>query len=157
MNMKNKSHLTAIKRKKLSDPMKFLWDNMVIKSGMLDYGCGRGDDAATLSSLCKNEFICHKYDPHYSPTVPTGKFDVITCHFVLNVVGEKEGKTILKNIQKLLTPNGSAYITVRRDVKKEGYTSKGTYQRNVILDLPWLYEKKGRYCIYRMLSDSTIK
>jgi hypothetical protein len=140
----DKSHLTAIRRNKLSAPTKWLLDNKYLSAGMLDYGCGRGDDADHLP------FICWRYDPHFYPDEYDCQFDVITCHFVLNVVELKDQNDILRKIQILLSPTGNAYITVRRDVKKTGYTSKGTYQRNVILHLPVVYEKKGGFCIYNL-------
>jgi hypothetical protein len=37
---------------------------------------------------------------------------------------------------------------VRRDVRREGFTDSGTYQRNVTLSLPILTERKGAFCIY---------
>jgi hypothetical protein len=46
-------------------------------------------------------------------------------------------------------PDGVAYITVRRNLKKDGFTSKGTYQRIVRLNLP-IVEENSDYCIYRM-------
>ena len=107
----------------------------------LDYGCGRGFDA--------DFFHMDRYDPHYSPRKPTKKYDTISCNYVLNVVSQFDGDNILEEIKGLLQPSGFAYITVRRDIKKEGFTSKGTYQRNVILDLPILKETKT-YCIYEM-------
>ena len=65
--------------------------------------------------------------------------------------------TYLKNhgfineIQNLLSENGVAYISVRRDLpNQELYTKKGTYQRMVYLDHPIVYELKSRYCIYRL-------
>ena len=49
------SHKTAIKRNKLSAPMRYLSENNLLKGDLLDYGCGRGDDADLLSM--------DKYDP----------------------------------------------------------------------------------------------
>jgi hypothetical protein len=48
-----------------------------------------------------------------------------------------------------LSEKGKAYLTVRRDVKQDGATSRG-YQRNVLLDLPIVKEKKNNYCIYKL-------
>lgn len=106
----------------------------------LDYGCGKGTDADT--------FKMDKYDKYFEPKKIKKKYSTITCNYVLNVITEKEGIEVMKDIQSHLRVNGTAYITVRRDIKKEGLTSKNTYQRNVILDLPILTEKKGNYCIY---------
>ena len=134
-----KSHLTAITRRKLSVPMRSItkW----LTHPCLDYGCGKGFDADTLH--------LDKYDPHYFPTRPTKKYDNITCNYVLNVVLPEEEKNVLTDIDSLLTDDGLAFITVRRDVKTDGFTRKGTYQRNVELPLR-IYKQTKTYCIYTM-------
>lgn len=114
---------------------------------ILDYGCGRGFDA--------KQFSMDKYDPYFFPDKPKKMYDLIVCHFVLNVVEEQEAKEILLDIKSMLVLGGCAYITVRRDVKKEGYTSKGTYQRNVVLNLPVLHQT-ANYCIYLLDRESSI-
>jgi len=137
----NNSAKTAIKRKTLSAPSRELVKANVLQGKILDFGCGRGDDAKRLKVA--------KYDPNHSPEMPKGKYDTIYCHYVLNVLDtKKERVEVVETIKKKLKKKGTAYITVRRDIKKEGVTSKGTYQENIILDLPILKEKKGGYCIY---------
>jgi hypothetical protein len=138
----DQSYKTAIVRSNLSSPMKVLEDRGLLAPPILDYGCGRGFDADYLE--------IEKYDPHYFPAFPARTFDTITCNYVLNVLQKGCENSILGSIKSLLKPGGIAYITVRRDIKQEGFTNKGTFQRNVILDLPVEYEKKGAYCIYRM-------
>jgi SAM-dependent methyltransferase len=107
---------------------------------VLDFGCGKEFDA--------NELGAEKYDPYFQPVMPEGWFDTIFCHYVLNVVKPLTEQVILRDIADKLNPHGKAYITVRRDIKTEGVTSKGTFQRNVTLDLPVLCEYKNRFCIY---------
>lgn len=140
--MIDKSHLTAMRRNKLSAPVSYLLQNNLIKGLHLDYGCGRGWDADKLHAV--------KYDPFYfnHDYIFKGKYDTITCVFVLNAVVQEVGQEILNKIKSILTPEGRAYIVVRRDVEKDGLTKKGTYQRNVILDLPKVYELNKRFCIY---------
>jgi hypothetical protein len=149
--MNDKSHLTAISRKTLSSPVAFLaYDLGVIpacdegKNG-LDFGCGKGQDASFLAF--------DKYDPHFFPNLPDKKYDLILCNYVLNVVGESEGQEIINQIKSFLKPTGTAFLTVRRDVKTDGFTKKGTYQRNVILDLPVVRENT-KYCIYKLSKTS---
>lgn len=138
-----KAHLTAIKRNKISAPMTYLATNGFFNSYLcLDYGCGRGFDA--------DAFGFEKYDPHYFPQRPTKSYDIITCNYVLNVVEETEADKIIADIRSLLNTGGVAYVTVRRDVKKDGLTSRGTFQRNVVLSLPTVAEKKGQFCIYKL-------
>jgi len=136
----NTSWKTAIKRKSLSRPMKFLADNKLLVGKILDYGCGQGEDAKILKT--------ESYDPHWNPTVPEEKFDTITCLFVLNVVSEVVQATILKKIKRLLTPNGKAYIAVRRDIKKD-YSVRDYKQRLVYLSLESI-EKNRDYEIYKL-------
>lgn len=143
--MNNKSHLTAITRKNPSRPMKVLDKEGLLKGKMLDFGCGKGFDA--------DYFKMDKYDPHHfnSYDILTGvtaqDYDVITCNYVLNVLSIDQENTAINQIKDLLKTGGVAYITVRRDIIKEGFTKKGTYQRNVTLHLPILKETKG-FCIY---------
>ena len=72
------SHKTAITRTKMSAPVKFLKGQGLLQGRTLDYGCGKGFDADVLQ--------CSKYDPHFSPELPKGKFDTIICNYVLNVI-----------------------------------------------------------------------
>ena len=145
------SYRTAISRRSLSAPTKWLLDHDLIKGKVLDFGCGRGGDADRLRF--DHGFECGQYDPHYSPFYPLdGQYDTIICNYVLNTVPEQEATCILAKINHLYHfVGGVAYITVRRDIKKPGYTKIGTYQRNVKLDLPIVHENKD-FCIYRMTS-----
>jgi len=128
-------HLTAIARTGLSAPARWLDENDLLHGRVLDYGCGRGADATLLG--------IEGYDPHFYSTFPVGKFDVIMCNYVLNVVSPRMGFGILEVIEGLLRPNGSAYVSVRRDI---GETDS---QRNVTLPLPVLVENAG-FCIYEL-------
>lgn len=135
------SHKTAITRNKPSVPTRYLTEKGLLTGEVLDYGCGKGKDAESYGFS--------KYDPYYAPEMPTGKFDNIVCNYVLNVIDESEAAQVLANIKSLLKVGGVAYITVRRDIKKEGVTSRGTYQRTVHLDLP-IVKETSSYCIYKL-------
>ena len=139
----NASAKTAIKRTTVSAPMKFLVERGYFQSPAkrLDYGCGHGFDAEFLGM--------DKYDLNHFPEYPTGTYDLITCNYVLNVIQDKaERERVIKNIKVLLEDDGVGLISVRRDITTEGTTKTGTYQENVELKLPLIYEKKGRYAIY---------
>lgn len=141
MDMQNdKAHLTAIGRSRLSVPARVLSEKGLIKGRVLDYGCGRGGDADRLG--------CERYDPHYFPNKPEGRFDTILCTYVLNVVDSLEAAHVLQDIRALLKTSGMAFVAVRRDVE-DGFTSKGTYQRNVVMHLPEVASNSS-YCIYEM-------
>jgi len=140
----NKSHLTARTREKPSVPIRILDKKDLLIGNLLDYGCGKGFDA--------KHFNMDKYDPHYAPQKPTGKYNTITCIYVLNVIEDKrERLEVIEKIKNLLDEGGKAYISVRRDIVKnngkEGKTSKGTYQKNITLSLP-VFKKTSTYCTY---------
>lgn len=131
--MNDLSHKTAITRSKISVPMRKLIENDLLtpEQTILDYGCGKGSDA---QFLLEKGFDMSGYDPYFFPRTEVLKdefFDVVTCNYVLNVIKlDSIEEELLQNIKRVLKPGGIAYITVRRDVKQDGYTSKGTYQRD---------------------------
>jgi hypothetical protein len=140
------SYKTAITRTKPSAPMTYLASHGLLMGDVLDYGCGKGFDA--------EQYLADKYDPYYYPTMPKKLYKTITCNYVLNTISREQGFDVLNIIQCLLTNGGTAYITVRRDVKQPTTTSKGTYQWPVYLALPIVKETKS-YCIYKLTSDYT--
>lgn len=123
-----KAHLTAISRKTLSAPMRWLNSLALIPTGSksLDYGCGRGFDADQLGMA--------KFDPHYFPETPTDNNDVVTCNYVLNVIPEADERGRVLDTLQLLARNkgGTVYVSVRNDKKAlKGWTSKGTWQGDI--------------------------
>lgn len=87
----------------------------------LDYGGGRFDNATT--ALAERGVTNLIYDPfnrtkeHNDAVIRAvrdeGGADTITCSNVLNVIAEQEVRlSVIKNIKKLLKPNGVAYFTV---------------------------------------------
>lgn len=143
--LENLSHMTAMSRTGLSAPARYLLEKGLLRGRVLDHGCGKGD-------ICRFTDIPHaeQYDPHWHPQRPQGKFDTIYSGFVINAVPENVVSHILADIKSFLAPGGTAYIAVRRDVKQEGFTSKGTEQYNRELQLPVLINVPGRYIIYVM-------
>mgnify|MGYP003503236402 FL=1 len=143
---------TAISRQKMSRPMKKLlesgkFDNVRV----LDYGCGKGFDVEYLNSM---GFDIKGYEPFASDKylqLPSGKFDIVTSNYVLNVVeNPQERKELIEKMKKM--SNGEVYITVRADKKSinsttwksynDGYlTPKGTFQK--IYDEKSLKEEFG--------------
>jgi 2-polyprenyl-3-methyl-5-hydroxy-6-metoxy-1,4-benzoquinol methylase len=130
---------TAVARNKPSRVMRFLDSKSLLVGEVLDFGCGRGFDV--------KHYHIDGYDPNWGPVeFPTKKYDTITCNWVLNVVSPKEQDLIIDQIKGLLKPEGTAYLTVRREIK-EDYVVKDYVQRLVYLDLPTLV-KNSDYQIY---------
>ncbi len=119
---------TAMKRNKLSLPMEYLDRSGLIYGRSLDYGAGYGYDADVLGM--------DRFDPETFPSQVCGKYDTITCIYVLNTLGEAvERRKVLESIQALLNDNGVAYIAVRRD--KRELTGK----------TQWYITSLGMYCL----------
>ena len=141
--MADLSHRTAIKRRSPSLPLQWLVRKGLVSQFHLDYGCGRGDDADYLG--------CDRYDPHYFPDKPKGKYLSITCIYVLNVIEDKGERTrVIAKVSDLLLSGGKAYFAVRRDIKKDGKTSRGTYQCNVKLSKLKLLQETAKFAIYEL-------
>lgn len=148
----NKAHLTALPRKKLSAPMKWMdaegFFDGVPRHKCLDYGCGKGFDADALGF--------QKYDPFFfrCDDFYEGEFDVITCNFVLNVIpDEDERRVVLENILNWLAPSMSAFISIRSDKKDlKGITKRGTYQGYHPPALPMIHKGSG-FEIYQLKKD----
>jgi ATP adenylyltransferase len=141
------SYNTAISRSAPSAPTRWLENNGMIKGSVLDYGCGKGADARYL---LKSGYSIDSYDPYWKPDLPIGNvYDTIYCNYVLNVLKKEDEQFVLDSIISLLSDDGKAYIAVRRDLKKDGKTSRG-FQRRVFLNLPVLTNKPGAFTIYGM-------
>lgn len=122
--------------------MRKLRDKGLLLGRVLDYGCGRGQDA--------NRLGIDRYDPYYFPDLPTGPYDTITCNYVLNVIEDpKDRAEVVRMINLLLAPGGVAYLTVRRDVKGEVATSRGTWQSgNIVVKEGQSIWRNGRFETY---------
>jgi len=137
------AYRTAITRRALSKPARWLDSNDLLVGRVLDYGCGRGGDTERLG--------CEGYDPHYRPDCPAGPFETVMCNFVLNVIEDYAiRRTILRDIADLLTETGYAFIAVRANKKDlKGLTRIGTWQGLITLDLPIVF-KDSDTVVYAM-------
>jgi ATP adenylyltransferase len=143
----NNSHKTAISRNTLSVPMVYLAKQELLKGNVLDYGCGKGQDAAELDIAA--------YDKYHAPNgadLSSGQYDTITCNYVLNVIPDDiERLDVIEDIKRLLTPEGVAYISVRADMESlKGWTKRETYQTYIEIDYPVQSKKSGSYVMYRI-------
>ncbi|NBO57084.1 MAG: DNA phosphorothioation-associated putative methyltransferase, partial [Actinobacteria bacterium] len=93
-------HKTAIPREGISRPIRHAVLRGLLTSGMsvLDYGSGRGDDAARLRRAC---LTVQAYDPHFAPGTPRPA-DFVNLGFVLNVIEDPdERRRVLHHAWKL--------------------------------------------------------
>lgn len=157
---KEKAKETAISRSSLSAPIKYLIQKNAFSSlpsgaRVLDYGSGKGTDSQALRDMFPHLEIV-AYDPNHGPTEqPKGKFDIIVCNYVLNVVSDKKIRTdIINHIYALLKNNGKAFVSVRADVEAlKGMTSKGTWQGFIKLKFP-VKHKTGNFIMYELTMDN---
>jgi len=153
MTIVNNAHKTAIYRKRISAPVSFLIrSGKFVKSdcfNILDFGCGHGKDVEVLNS---NGYFATGFDPHWNNNNKDClniKYDAILCTYVFNVLDVEKQKKLMAKIKNLTKPNGVAYITVRRDIKKDTITKKGTEQFVVNLPLK-IIKKTNSYCVYEL-------
>jgi 2-polyprenyl-3-methyl-5-hydroxy-6-metoxy-1,4-benzoquinol methylase len=123
--------------------------NLIIGS-VLDYGCGRGDDARALASA---GFSVESFDPYWKPHFDTEKkYDTIYCNYVLNVLKEEDRNIVIEDVLSRLKLGGFSYFSVRRDSFAEGWSSRG-YQSWVSLGFEPAFEKRGAFAIYKVGLD----
>ena len=133
--MRAKTHLTAIPRKALPVPTRWLLGSGYWYAGqVLDYGCGK------CHAVNNEHFDADGYDPHFMPNgIPEGKkYATILCIYVLcTIPSARKRQQILRHIRSLLIKDGRAFIAVRADRPRRGwgFNKRGTYQGK-ITDIP---------------------
>lgn len=109
---------------------------------VLDYGCGKGIDIPYYRSV---GFYSVGYDP-YPPfgfsEKPKGKFDLVVCAFVLNVLpSETKRIDVIKSASEFLVPEGLMILVTRspsaiaKEVKNWGWKKHS--------DGYWSSERRG--------------
>ena len=149
--MQDLSYRTAIKRKTISRPLKYLISQGKIGKNdrILDYGCGRGDDIVWLR---KNGYQAFGFDPYWKKNLTNlnESYDVVLCTYVLNVVNKTTRQSIIKRLKDLTNSHGTVYITVRRDLLKDhAISQRGTHQYKIKLPFE-IMKKTSSYCIYKI-------
>ena len=143
------SYNTAITRSKPSLPLRSIMPSLKENSKVLDYGGGKGMDSKHLSSY---GFESDCYDPYWNPidlTKKEGYYDYVLCTYVLNVLPIEQQELVIDTALKYLKPDGILFVSVRRDIKSDSFTSRG-YQRVVSLDREILTQKSGSFCTYKI-------
>ncbi|MBT5819452.1 MAG: DNA phosphorothioation-associated putative methyltransferase [Proteobacteria bacterium] len=130
-------HRTAISRQGLSAPLQALVRNglLIEDASVFDFGCGQGDDLATLRSAGIN---ASGWDPHFFPDAELKQADIVNLGFVLNVIESAEERVeavrkAFSLVNQLLTvavmlPTQGRTESLRPH--NDGYlTSRGTFQK----------------------------
>jgi len=108
---------TAIKRRTFSSPVKWVYRNWFgsnIKLSILDFGCGKGDDARLLKDYGYSK--TEGYDP-FNPEfdkLPNHLFDWVFLTYVLNVLPTyEERQEVCRKASSFVKKEGHLVITVR--------------------------------------------
>jgi len=156
------SHLTAITRKVLPVPVRWLLQQgNAIQGHVLDYGCGKCAEInnRTIAQLHCVESMTN-YDPYHAPIdLPIkAEFDTILCTYVLCAIPESEENQILRLLRHHLSPDGMAFISVRNDKPKQGHgiSSRGTLQRWVELPSLRLLHKTSQFRTFLLTKNSVL-
>lgn len=82
-------HLTALSRWSLSAPVQLLLRHALLSPDkeMFDYGCGKGDDIATLNA---QGYSARGWDPFYAADNAITRASVVNLGFVLNVIEDQD-------------------------------------------------------------------
>ena len=90
--MEVQRHRTAIKRYKLSKPVKLLIQENVLGSydTFFDFGCGHGQDIDLLS---RRGYQASGFDPHFLPDNQLISSDIVNLGYVLNVIEKPRERT----------------------------------------------------------------
>jgi hypothetical protein len=140
MRYSTSSKKTAIKRNLPSAPLKAIIKSRTAKGDLnpdtdytfIDHGCGHGSDVNHLIGL---GFTVQGYDPNHQSGLSCGDIsnpDYITSTYVMNVIhGNGLEQDWLEDIISRMGYYSICFITVRTDIKQDGFTSRGTFQKTV--------------------------
>ena len=99
---------------------------------VVDYGCGHGIDVEELKKLYPDSEVLG-YDKYIAPwnlIELSGKFDLIFCTYVLNVIpDEAERIQILKYLRSIVSREGRIFITSRTEKEIEKCARKSEQER----------------------------
>jgi hypothetical protein len=133
-------------RKGLSKTAQVLAEGGLIRGRVLDYGCGLGLDA--------DQQKWEAYDLYYRPVQPTGTYDTIIVNHVVNILTRASRTELLSAVKTMLTPGGTAYISVARNIPVSGKPGpRRRIQNYVVLTLPSIYADDEEE-IYQLTKDA---
>ena len=146
---------TARARQRLSAVGMWLLKMGLLQGRVLDFGCGRGDLAKFIAACPGAEYfpseIC-QWDPNWHPKRPRGKFDTVTCTYVMNVLPPAQRKKALQDAQGFVRKNGRLYVAVRRDLDAEPHVGSGQYSVKLHKHFKSIYLRSGKFEIYEWVN-----
>ena len=163
---------TRRSRSKPSAPLRWLLKNGHVTNTktVLDYGCGHGRDVVHMLELFGADSFVAGYDPFVSPDsmltsntvddafiaeqlrVRPALWDTVLLTYVVNVMPFEAQKRLMSEVLPLIEwGGGELYVTVRRDVWRDGPVGHG-YQCDVRfaelmneVALPWAQWRSIRH------------
>jgi SAM-dependent methyltransferase len=123
MNDVVRPHATAIHRREASLPARTLvpaLKNPRAVTRILDFGCGYGEDVAFYTRRGYQATGYDRHEPFGYASRPTGRFDLITLIYVLNVLPSPDQRLdALRDAAQFLTASGVLLAVTRsaRDVE----------------------------------------
>jgi hypothetical protein len=136
----------APERTTLSKTARVLLDAGLIRGRILDYGCGLGYDA--------DQEGWEAYDPYYRAAKPSGVYDTIVVNHLANILTRASRKELLAEVNALLAPEGSAYVSVARNIPETGKAgSRRRIQNFIMLTLPSVFLDAEEE-IYQLVKDA---
>jgi hypothetical protein len=132
-----RSAKTAMTRKALSRPTRFLLHNDHIKGSVLHHGCGKArDDSYALQrqAILANKTYA-EYDPGHAPydrSILDQKYTTVVSNYVMNTLPKEARLCVWRDLTRCT--GKTAYVTIRQDkIKgepfKDGFlTGKKTFQ-----------------------------
>jgi hypothetical protein len=139
----------APERQGLSKTARVLVERKLIRGRVLDFGCGLGFDAQQLG--------WEAFDPYYRPGQPTGSYDTIVVNHVANILTRASREMLFHTVSALLTPTGTAYVSVARNIPVSGkHGPRRRIQNYVVLTLPTVFADNEEE-IYALTKDTTFE
>lgn len=136
--------VTARTRDRLSSPMNHLFKHDYLKGKILDFGTGYGTDVRILRQLRFDIAGYDRYNKKYDKAeLLKQHYDMVTCHYVFNVIATWEAFN--DTLEKIALLSDNLYISVRTDKKSikddwlydeelRGYWTSKSFQRFYNLD-----------------------
>ena len=126
ISVKIKRESTAMHTTRASYPTRWAEEKNLIKSNVMDWGCGKGRDSNWLESLNYNVI---SYDPFFKPNPSPAEIDfssvkTVLLNYVLNVIEtDSERKFLLNEIYRYVSPETTLIVSAR-SINEIGYNAK---------------------------------